>query len=163
MKLKIIAIATFLAPLCLVNIVRAENRSFPQPKCLVKLEQSQENCNSLSASLSQKSDSLTEKQQKQQSCYISGQIYGIDRQQGRSLSVVLFKPNGSEALGKFPAKVQSPGKPNYEMSIRANGRYLLRVFRDRDGSLFPVRTNPSQRLINCNGSVEITNADFALQ
>ena len=135
MNFKIIAIASLLVPLCLASSMRAE-----------------------------KADNVGRqvKFQETSACSISGQIYGMNRQEGRSFSVVIFNEDDGEAIGKFPAQAQSPGKPNYEIDLSKSGRYLIRVFRDESGSLFPLRTNPTQRLVECDGN-EIKNADFALQ
>jgi hypothetical protein len=99
----------------------------------------------------------------QAACDISGSIYGVSSQLRNDFMVVIFNPNNGQALGRFPGTSYSPGQINYSIPLSKNGIYLLRVFRDKSGYLFPVSTSPSQRLVRCSGGSQITNVDFALQ
>ena len=96
-------------------------------------------------------------------CSIQGQIYGIDPQQARYFSVVIFDPNTDEALGKVEARsTERLPQPHYSISLKRYDPFLLRVFQKESNKIFPVRTNPSPRLVDCFLDNQIHNADFAL-
>lgn len=115
---------------------------------------------------SEKSDRLTEFQaggkQSKNACFISGRIYGIERQTERSIYVVVIDPNTLNALAMFRAFRKEHDQPNYEFSLMRPGRYLLSVFYDRAGTLMAFRTRPSERLINCSRASQIRDLDFEL-
>lgn len=105
---------------------------------------------------------LVRSKQSKDACYISGRIYGIERQNSRGIYVVVIDPNTDNALARFPAYANGPNQPNYEFSLMRPGRYLLSVFQDRAGTLVPFRTRPSERLINCSRGSELAETDFEL-
>ncbi|MCT7960439.1 hypothetical protein NG791_07140 [Laspinema sp. D1] len=105
---------------------------------------------------------LAQRKQSKDACYISGRIYGIERQNSRGIYVVVIDPNTDNALARFPAYSNGPTEPNYEFSLMRPGRYLLSVFQDRAGTLVPFRTRPSERLINCSGGSDLEETDFEL-
>jgi hypothetical protein len=100
--------------------------------------------------------------QQRAGCSIQGSIYGVNSQSGTDFVVVIFNPNNGQALGKVSGNY-SPGQISYQISPPQNGIYLLRVFRDKSGYLFPANTSPSQRLVRCSDGKAKENMDFALQ
>jgi len=99
------------------------------------------------------------KQVSGRSCSISGKLYGSGLDKERSYFVVPANNNGGQSSKM--ARIDY-NEPSYNLSSLPAGHYVLRVFRNEAGSLFPVRTYPRQRLIRCSGN-EIKNVDFELE
>ena len=95
---------------------------------------------------------------KSSTCSISGRVYGLEQQRGRKFSILVIDRRNDRAIARFPLSSNA----SYRINLKSSGRYLLRVVRSSAGSVFPVPTNPSQRIVKCNEGTQVRNADFAL-
>lgn len=151
---KIAVHALLLLPLCLSNMVKAENSVATSPPTPLRSTERGEK-------FLANDNSTNSKQASKRSCSISGQLYGSGLESDdRSYFIVPSNTNGSSRSSKMTRI--DPSNPSYQLSSLPQGHYILRVFRSEAGSLLPVRTYPRQRLIRCSGN-EIKNVDFELE
>lgn len=157
---KIAVHALLLLPLCLSNMVKAENSVATSPPTPLRSTERGDLQGIWGEKFLANYNSTNSKQASKRSCSISGQLYGSGLESDRSYFIVPSNTNGSSRSSKMTRI--DPSNPSYQLSSLPQGHYVLRVFRSEAGSLLPVRTYPRQRLIRCSGN-EIKNVDFELE